>query len=70
MKLTCNVFIKRELLEFRTVEEFPKDSKRTFASMICCATWVDFESQKNFSKNFDVSVLPEPDSPAMTIECG
>ena len=38
--------------------------------MIFCASCLDFDPQKNFNKNFEVSVLPEPDSPAMTIDCG
>lgn len=70
MILTCSVFMKRELLGFSVVEEFPKDSRRTFAPIICCASCADFDPQKNFSRIFEVSVLPEPDSPAMTIDCG
>lgn len=70
MELTFRDFIKRELLGFCTVEELPKDSNRTLASMMSCATRCDFEPQKNLSRSLHVSVLPAPDWPAMIIDCG
>lgn len=62
--------MKRELLEFSIVDEFPKDSRSTFASIISLVNSVAFDPQKNFNNNFEVSVLPEPDSPLITIDCG
>lgn len=62
--------MKRELFVFSVVEEFPKNSRSTFVSMICFASCMEFDPQKNFNKNFDVSVLPDPESPAIIIDCG
>lgn len=64
---TCNILIKRELFAFSVVFEFPKDSNIIFALIM---SWVWFDPQKNFSRNFEVSVLPEPESPDIMIDCG
>lgn len=55
--------IKRELLLFFGVAQFPKASNIVFT----CAAVDDFE--RKFVKYFVDTVLPAPDKPVITIHC-
>lgn len=66
--ITFATFIKRELLKFSFVEEFPKASNKTFELIICSANFVDTEPHKNFNKCLVVSVFPDPVSPEIMID--
>lgn len=62
--------MKRELLKFSEIDEFPNASSKIFVLIMCRANCVDCDWPKNFSNSFDVSVFPDPNSPAIMIDCG
>lgn len=67
-KSTSTVFMKRELLQFSIVQEFPNASSRTVALSICSVNCSDFNPQKNFKRYLVVSVFPDPLSPEITTD--
>lgn len=60
--------MKRELLSFSDVLEFPNASNKTFASGILLANDVCAVPEKNFNRFFVFSVFPEPVTPRITID--
>lgn len=51
------------------MQQFPNDSRITFALIISVPIFVDSDPHKNLRTCFVASVFPEPDSPPIIIDC-